>query len=84
MMIVLSWKSQNMTGCTEMFHNISNHFHDYKLSLQHLELVDPAQVEDGDDLHDVGGVDRSESHVEPFFATMHRWSSIKLRRWSDG
>ena len=52
--------------------------HDFKLSLQHLELVDPAQVEDGDDLHDVGGVDRSNSHVEPFFATMLRWSGIKI------
>ena len=35
----------------------------------YLELVDPALVEDGDHLHDVGGVDCSDSQVEPFFNT---------------
>ena len=35
----------------------------------YLELVDPALVEDGDHLHDVGRVDCSDSQVEPFFNT---------------
>lgn len=67
------------TNCCSERH--LDHNHDYKERQQHLKLVDPAQVEDGDDLHDVGGIERSESHVEPLFATMHRLSGIKISRW---